>query len=279
MEVNILEKEGNRLRFFISGISTPVANALRRIMMAEVPSMAIDDVVIIENSSPMKDEILALRLGLIPLKTDLDSYVLPEECTCQSELGCNKCSVTLTLEAEAKEATRTVCSRELRSTNPDIFPVSGDIPVLKLAYGQSVRLEAYARLGQGKVHAKWQPVSPCAYKYASVIRIDPEKCDLCGKCIEACPKHILRKDVGEVVVLEAEKCDLCKECVKACPLDAIRVERLRDAFLFTIESTGALTPERIIYEANKILKDKTTEFQEQLLKINRVKSSNEKYKS
>ena len=236
-------------------------------MIAEAPSMAIDDVAIIENSSPMADEILALRLGLIPLKTDLDSYVLPEECTCQSELGCNKCSVTLTLEAEAKEATRTVYSRELKSTNPDISPVSGDIPISKLAYGQSIRLEAYARLGQGKVHAKWQPVSACAHKYASVIHIDPEKCDVCGKCIEACPKHILRKDGGEVAVLEAEKCDLCKECVKACPIDAIRVERLRNAFLFMIESTGALTPERIIYEANKILKDKNTEFQEQLLKI------------
>jgi DNA-directed RNA polymerase subunit D len=267
LEVNVLEKEGNSLNFFISGISTPMANALRRIMIAEVPSMAIDDVVIIENTSVMNDEVLALRLGLIPLKSDLDSYVPPEECTCQSELGCNKCSVTLTLEAEAEEETRTVYSRELKSSDADIFPVSGDIPILKLAHGQKIRLEAYAKLGRGKVHAKWQPVSACTHKYASAISIDRRECDLCGRCIEACSRNILRADGEKIIVSEAEKCDLCEECMKACPIDAIRVERIRDSFIFTIESTGALTPERVVYEANRILKDKTTEFHEQLLKI------------
>jgi len=267
LKVNILEKKGNRLRLFISGITTPMANALRRIMIAEVPSMAIDDVIIIENSSPMNDEILALRLGLIPLKTDLDSYVLPEKCTCQSDLGCNKCSVTLTLEAQAKESTRTVYSNELKSSNADIYPVSGNIPIFKLAYGQSVHLEAYAKLGQGKVHSKWQPVSACAYKYYPVIYIDSEKCDVCEKCIESCHRHILRKDEGTIVVLEAEKCDLCSVCVKACPTVAIRLDKLRNAFIFTFESTGALRSERIIYEANRILKEKTIDFLEQLQKI------------
>jgi len=267
LEVRILEKEGNCLKFLINGISTPIANALRRIMIAEVPSMAIDDVIVIENSSPMNDEILALRLGLIPLKTDLDSYFLPEECTCQSELGCNQCSVTLTLEAEAKEATRTVYSKELKSTNPDITPVNDKIPILKLAYGQSVRLECYARLGKGKVHTKWQPVSACAYKYASMIHINLEKCNVCRLCIKACPKNILNKDKNKIIIVEVEKCDMCNECVIACPIDAIQVENVKDTFIFMIESTRALTTDRIIYEANKILINKTNEFKEQLLMI------------
>ena len=267
MEVRILEKEGNYLKFLINGISTPIANALRRIMIAEVPSMAIEDVIVIENSSPMNDEILALRLGLIPLKTDLDSYFIPEECTCQSELGCNQCSVTLTLEANANEENRTVYSGELKSTNPDITPVSDKIPILKLAYGQSVRLECYARLGKGKVHTKWQPVSACAYKYASVIQINTEKCDFCRRCIKACPKNILNKDKKKITIFEIEKCDLCNECVIACPIDAIQVEKIKDTFIFMIESTGALTTDRIIYEANKILINKTNDFQEQLLNI------------
>jgi DNA-directed RNA polymerase subunit D len=236
-------------------------------MIAEVPSMAIDDVIVIENSSPMNDEILALRLGLIPLKTDLDSYFLPEECTCQSELGCNQCSVTVTLEIEAKEATGTVYSKELKSTNPDIIPVSDKIPILKFAYGQKVRLECYARLGKGKVHTKWQPVSACAYKYASMIHINPEKCTICGLCIKACPKNILNNNKDKITIVEAEKCDLCNECVTACSIDAIQVEKLKDSFIFTIESTGALSPDRIIYEANKILMDKLDAFQEQVLMI------------
>jgi DNA-directed RNA polymerase subunit D len=76
-----------------------------------------------------------------------------------------ECRVTLTLDAEAKDGTRTVYSGEIVSDNPEIIPVSDRIPIIKLAKNQKLKLEAYARLGRGKTHAKWQPVSMCAYKY------------------------------------------------------------------------------------------------------------------
>ena len=76
MEVLILEKNQRNIRFVLRDVPIFIANALRRIMVAEVPTMAIEDVIIIENSSPIKDEILAHRLGLIPLSTDLDTYNL-----------------------------------------------------------------------------------------------------------------------------------------------------------------------------------------------------------
>lgn len=236
-------------------------------MIAEVPSMTIDDVIIIENSSPIKDEVLAHRLGLIPLRTDLDSYNLPEKCTCNSEIGCNKCSVTLTLEVEAQQETQTVYSRGLLSNNPDIIPISENIPMMKLGPGQKIRLEAYAKLGIGKVHAKWQPVSACSYKYASVIEIEDKKCDLCRKCIECCSKKILRVENGSLSVFEAEKCNLCGDCMKTCPQQAIKIERVKNAFIFNIESTGALPSGRIFYEAVKILKKKNDTFIEQLFEL------------
>lgn len=267
MELTIIEKEGNRLKFLINGIETPIANALRRIMIAEVPSMAIDDVIIIENSSPIKDEVLSHRLGLIPLRTDLDSYNLPEKCTCNSEIGCNKCSVTLTLEVEAQQETQTVYSRGLISNNPDIIPISENIPMMKLGPGQKIRLEAYAKLGIGKVHAKWQPVSACSYKYASVIEIEDKKCDLCRKCIEYCSKKILRVENGSLSVFEAEKCNLCGDCMKTCSQQAIKIERVKNAFIFNIESTGALPSGRILYEAVKTLKKKNDTFIEQLFEL------------
>ena len=165
MEVKTLEINDLSIRFILRGMPIPLANSLRRIMIAEVPTMAIEDVFMIENSSPMDDEVLTHRLGLIPLKTDLDTYVLPEECDCQSELGCSKCSVLLTLDVEASDSVRTVYSGELKSNDPKVIPVSDKIPIVKLAPGQRVQLEASARLGRGKTHAKWQPVSACAYKY------------------------------------------------------------------------------------------------------------------
>ena len=142
VEIQILEKTDDYMRFIVKGVSVPFVNALRRIMLTEVPAMAIDELVILENSSMLNDEILAHRMGFIPLKTDLVSYNLPEECACKSEFGCNLCRLTLTLDAEATEKTITVYSRDLKSENPDITPVNDRIPIVKLAPEQKTKLEA-----------------------------------------------------------------------------------------------------------------------------------------
>ena len=84
VEIQILDKTDDFMRFIVRGVNAPFVNALRRIILTEVPSMAIDEIVILENSSILNDEILAHRMGFIPLKTDLDSYSLPEECKCES---------------------------------------------------------------------------------------------------------------------------------------------------------------------------------------------------
>ncbi len=118
--------------------------------------MAIDDVVMLDNSSVVYDELLAHRLGLMPLRTDLKRFVLPEVCDCKSTLGCSKCRVLLVLDAEAKTGVKTVYSGDLRSEDEYVKPVNEKIPIVKLAPGQKVKLEAYARLGRGKEHAKWQ---------------------------------------------------------------------------------------------------------------------------
>ena len=266
MEIKVLEKNENTMRLLIRGVSTPFINALRRNVLAEVPCMAIDEVVIIENSSVLHDEIIAHRLGLIPLKTDLDSYNLPEECTCKSEFGCNLCRVTFTLDREAKDGTVTVYSGELVSENPNIVPVSDMIPIVKLAKGQKLRLEAYARLGRGKDHAKWQHVSMCAYKYLPRISIDAKSCDACGKCVEICPKKVLAKKEGKIEVRDLLACTLCQDCSDVCPKEppAIEIGREESAFIFSLESTGALPPERIMVEAVKILKKQLKEFASQI---------------
>jgi len=266
VQVKILERKGNLLRFYISGLEPEMANGIRRVMMAEVPTMAIDDVIMVENTSPMRDEMIAHRLGLVPLKTDLESYVPRELCDCQSDLGCSKCSVTMTLEAEAPDGVRSVYSKELKSSDPEVIPVSEDVPILELAKGQRVRLEAYARLGTGREHAKWQPVAVSAYKYAVVLKVDPERCDLCKKCLKACPKGILGTEDERVVLVDYEKCDLCKLCVDACPKDSIDLEEEKNAFIFNVESTGALPPERIVEKALDILLEKTKDFEEQVSK-------------
>jgi len=263
VEIKVLEKNDKNLRLLIRDVDAPYMNALRRLITSEVPCMAIDEIVILENSSIMQDETIAHRLGLVPLKTDLDSYNLPEECECKSEFGCNLCRVTLTLDVEAKDGTRTVYSSELASENKEVMPVSEKIPIAKLAKEQKLRLEAYARLGRGKNHAKWQPVSMCAYKYYPKIEISSRNCDACGKCVDICPKKVLAGKDKKIEVVNLEACTLCKDCADTCPKDkkAISVSWEENTFIFNLESTGALPPERIMEEAIKTLDKQLKEFE------------------
>ncbi|MBI3841176.1 MAG: DNA-directed RNA polymerase subunit D [Thaumarchaeota archaeon] len=157
VKVKLLEDTGDSVTLQLDGIDRSYANAVRRFCIAEVPAMAIDDVVFLENSSVLYDEILAHRLGMVPIKTDLERYNLPEDCDCGNPLGCHKCRVLFVLDAKGKDKVSTVTSGDLVSEDRDIRPVSETIPLVKLAFGQSVKLEAYARLGKGKEHAKWQP--------------------------------------------------------------------------------------------------------------------------
>lgn len=266
MKVEVVERRGDTLRFILYGVSTSFANALRRIMIAEVPSMTIDDIFLLESNTPLTDEFMAHRLGLVPLTTNLDAYVLPEKCECKSELGCDKCRAVLTLEARAEAEPRAVYSGDLKSEDPKTRPVSDKIPLVELAPGQALKFEAFARLGQGKDNAKWQPVSESSYQNLPVIEIDKKTCTSCGECVNACPRKVLALSNGQLVVEKPLYCFLCGLCEKACPIgpSAIRVSHIGDAFLFTVESTGALPPERIVSEASKILGEKNREFLEQV---------------
>ncbi len=162
--VEVVEKSDERIVVRFNNIPRQYVNSLRRLAISEVPTLAIDDVVILENSSVMHDEAVAHRLGLIPLRTDPGRFVMPHECDCKSTLGCSKCRVLLVLDSEANEKTLVVTSGELVSEDELVKPVSKDIPIVVLAPNQKLKFEAYARLGIGKDHAKWQPTAAAVVK-------------------------------------------------------------------------------------------------------------------
>ncbi len=265
VKIEILEKSDIRIRLLIEGTDAAFMNTVRRIVTSEVPSMAVDDVVIIENSSALQDEFLAHRIGLVPLRTDLETYNLPENCKCKSEFGCNLCRVSLILDIEATDHALTVYSGDFKSENPAIVPASDRIPIVKLAPEQKVRLEAYARLGKGKDHARWQPASLCAYKHLPVITVDAKLCDLCGDCIKVCPKNVLAKTGDKLEIRNIINCTLCQDCVDACQKtpQAVTVAWDEHSFVFDIESSGALPPEGILQAALGILDGKLKGFRDE----------------
>ena len=153
--LEIVSQDKQRISVKLKDIPLQYANALRRICLNGVPIFAIDTVDIIENSSALADEALAHRLALIPIKTDLSRFAEPSKCDCKSETGCSNCRVMLILDSGDTDVTRTILSNELTSEDKDVSPVSDKIPIIQLAPGQRIKLEAYARLGRGTEHAKW----------------------------------------------------------------------------------------------------------------------------
>ena len=141
--IQILTSDDKKISVKLKGVSSHYANALRRICLNGIPVFAIDTVDIMENSSVLPDEGLAHTLGLIPLKTELDG-------TDESNSR-----VMLVLDSEATESTKVVTSAELESKDQVVKPISNQIPIIHLAPGQRIKLEAYARLGRGTEHSKW----------------------------------------------------------------------------------------------------------------------------
>ncbi len=253
MDVEVLGNVGARFKLVARGARPSFINAIRRTVMAEVVIPAVEKVFIAENSGVLYDEILAHRIGLVPLKGG-EGLVRPSECDCGGK-GCPRCEAILTLEVEAPEDSFTVYSGRLKPEG-SVFVANNDIPLAVLNKGQKIALEAHARLGSGKEHAKWQPVSCAAIKYEPIITVDPEKCSLSARCVEACPKRILAIEGNALKVTSIWDCTLCKECVEACPNGAISVSYNTANVLLALESEGSLSPQELIYAACDVLKNK-----------------------
>ncbi|MFN3527565.1 MAG: DNA-directed RNA polymerase subunit D [Candidatus Altarchaeaceae archaeon] len=157
MEVKILKKEENFIEFIIKDVNFAFVNALRRAIISEVPVMAIERAIFEKNSSALPDEVLAHRLGLIPLKTPINSYVFQSECDCNGK-GCAKCTAEFTMDVKCPEEneTITIYSKDLIPKDLNVVPLYDNIPIVILGKGQEIKLEAKAILGKGTEHAKWQ---------------------------------------------------------------------------------------------------------------------------
>ena len=141
--IQVITSDDKKISVKIKGVSLHYANALRRICLNGIPVFAIDTVDILENTSVLPDEGIAHTLALVPLKTELGGA---------DELNSR---VMLALDSEATENTKVVTSAELQSQDKVVKPTSNKIPIIHLAPGQHIKLEAYARLGRGTEHAKW----------------------------------------------------------------------------------------------------------------------------
>ncbi|MFH1317211.1 MAG: DNA-directed RNA polymerase subunit D [Candidatus Woesearchaeota archaeon] len=261
MEISFLGKDEkhNRVSFILKGADPTIANTIRKNIIESVPTMAIDDVEFRKNSSALYDEIIAHRLGLIPIKTDLKSYDLKQGCKCKGE-GCARCSVKMTL---SEKGPGIVYASSIKSKDSQIKPIFPKTPIVKLIKNQELEFEATAVLGIGKDHTKWSP-GLAYYKYLPIIEIkgnigDPEK--IC----EICPVDVYEVKNSKLVVNKDKinDCHLCGACVDIEP--NISINESDKDFVFYVESWGQLSNKDIVVKALELMDEKLDEF-DKLLK-------------
>ncbi len=151
MNVKINKNTDRYLELVIEDIDFGLANALRRVIMSEVPTMAIEWVDFVENTSGLFDEAVSHRLGMTPVVFK-GKYNFRAECTCKGK-GCSRCQVSFAID---KSGPVMVTANDLVSESNDVKPLDLAAPIVELLEGQKLKLEAIAELGVGKQHAKWQ---------------------------------------------------------------------------------------------------------------------------
>ncbi|MBS3145389.1 DNA-directed RNA polymerase subunit D [Candidatus Woesearchaeota archaeon] len=253
MDLKLISKSEDKATILLTDSNPVIANTLRRLMMDEVPVLAIEDCEFIKNDSALYDEIISHRLGLIPLKTDLKSYNLKEDCKCKGK-GCSICEVHLSLRAKGPAI---VTSSELKAKDAKVKPVFPDMPIVKLLKGQKLEVDMKAVLGKGKTHTKW---SPCLvyYRYSPILNVSNVK--NAAKAKESCPKNVFEVKNDKLIVKNMEACDLSEDCVKY----GVDVKYKEDEIMMFIESWGQLKIKDILSNGIEVFEEKLKELDKKI---------------
>ena len=256
--MEVIKSEDLKLQVVMRDTNNSYMNALRR-SMNEIPVLAVDIAEISRNDSALSDEILAHRIGLLPLKYD-QNFTLPEECSCKGK-GCAKCTAVLTL----KTSGGMVKAADLKSKTVEaLYP---EMPLVLLQKEQEVELTAEARLGIGRTHTKFSP-GLMWFREFPIIEL-PKNTDAVKECARVCPKNVFSFD-PKLSVKNLLNCDLCEACVEECERqgkEKISVKGSKKDFIVEIESWGQLRPKEIFNEACEILGKNIKEFLKEASKI------------
>jgi len=234
--MDTITKKTNQL-VFKAEMSESLGNAIRR-YVNQIPIAAIDEVEISKNDSPLYDETIAHRIGLIPIKME------------KSLKDDSEIKVTLTSSKDGP-----VYSGEIKGKVEIVY---GKIPVTILNKGQELEVTGIVRLGKGAQHAKF---SPGLMFYREIVNVKIDK-DCPKEVVGVCPKHLLKNEGDKVVISDVLNCDMCEICVEECVKkgkESIKISPSGE-LMITVESFGQLEPKEIFNRAIDVLKKDLAEF-------------------
>ncbi|RBI61194.1 DNA-directed RNA polymerase subunit D [halophilic archaeon] len=239
-DVEFIDRGDREARFLVRNVSPAFANGIRRAIIADVPTMAIDTIRVIENSSVMFDEQIGLRLGLVPLTTPVGEFEEGD-------------TVTLSLDVSGPG---TAFSGDLISSDEMVQPADDNVPIIDLKDDQRLELEADAVLSTGKDHAKHQGGIAVGYRHLQRVEVVGDREEY-----EEEETQILRgviEDDGELVPTEEFDHDLTNRY----PGKEVEVHDVPSAFVFDVETDGSLSIEDLVLEAVDTIEARADELEE-----------------
>lgn len=242
-DVEYIERGDRKARFLVRGLTPAIANGIRRAMVADVPTLSIDTVRFVENSSVMFDEMIALRLGLVPLTTSLDDFEEGE-------------TVTLALDVEGPA---TAYSGDMVSSVDYVQPADENIPIIELKENQRLEFEADAVLDSGKAHAKHQGGVAVGYRHLQRVEVvgdAPEFDDEEPNIL----RGVIETEDGELVHTDEFGNDLTNRY----PDKEVAVHDVPGAFVFHVETDGSFTVEELVLRAVESLNLRAAELEEKV---------------
>ncbi len=259
VKLEILEMEDRKAKFVVEGVNPYFVNALRRVLQAEVPKLAIDNVTFYDNTSALFDEILAHRLALLPIPTD------PSTLNRMGEVDDEGNPVYLVRYTLTKEGPCTVYSGDLECEDDAFAVADPKIPIVELLKDQRLILEATAILGQGTEHAKWQVCQAVGYKYYPTATVDNRKIkpELAKVAVEQTPAGILGMDGDKLVVLDEPSVNRADDA-KLIVGEGFDVTYNDRKFVFRFETDGSLKAEDALMKAVELLKERFKGFSDAL---------------
>ncbi|MCL1979170.1 MAG: DNA-directed RNA polymerase subunit D [Methanomassiliicoccaceae archaeon] len=268
MEIEIREMGETKGSFILKNSSPAIANALRRTMLTDIPKMAIDKVEFhlgpimaddkeYESVTPLFDEIVAHRLGMVPVPTDHELFTFQENCVCGGE-GCPSCTIMYSIN---RMGPCTVLSGDMMPLGNSSLAVKDQfIPLVELTGGQAVLIYATAVMGTARKHAKWQAAFGVGYKYLPKVSIDEKKASEphVVKCASICPKGVFEVKNGKLKVKEMLSCNMCRECEDVSG-GAVSIGADDTNFFFRYETDGSLTAKQVLDKALELLSKQSEE--------------------
>jgi len=263
VKLTVLEATDTFLKVRFDDVTPHIVNALRRTLIADVPKMAIEDVEFhlgpiraedgkeYESVAPLFDEIVAQRLGLLPIPTDLKLFNRRQDCpTCKGE-GCPNCTVIYSLN---KRGPTTVFSGDLEPIGDVSLRVKDpNIPLTRLGEGQALLVYATAQLGTGREHAKFQVAQGVGYAFVPILKVGSKSFEASQAKVPACVDHILVPTTEEEIVDLRADCKACKQFADAYDTKTVKVVLDPTKIVLHFETDGSLTAREALFAALETL--------------------------